>query len=103
MAAKLRAGHSDQSGKEDDMPCAFMILLLATAAASSTVPAQLDAILKDYGRTAGRLLKRLVRRALASLCLVLDVTGHRALPMIFVTHAVRSSVTIRGSLWYSSR
>ena len=33
------------------MPCAFTILLFATAAAASTVPAQLDAILKDYGRT----------------------------------------------------
>jgi CubicO group peptidase (beta-lactamase class C family) len=32
------------------MPCAFMILLFATVAAASTVPAQLDAILKDYGR-----------------------------------------------------
>src|SRR5688500_4075932 len=32
------------------MPCAFTILLFATAAAASTVPAQLDAILKDYGR-----------------------------------------------------
>src|SRR6185369_1088792 len=34
----------------DGMPCAFMILLFATAAAASTVPAQLDAILKDYDR-----------------------------------------------------
>lgn len=32
------------------MPCAFMPLLFATVAAASTVPAQLDAILKDYGR-----------------------------------------------------
>lgn len=32
------------------MPCTFMILLFATVAAASTVPAQLDAILKDYGR-----------------------------------------------------
>jgi len=32
------------------MPCAFMILLFATVAAAPTVPAQLDAILKDYGR-----------------------------------------------------
>ncbi|HET9225051.1 MAG TPA: serine hydrolase domain-containing protein [Thermoanaerobaculia bacterium] len=33
------------------MPCTFMILLFATAAAAgSTVPAQLDAILKDYDR-----------------------------------------------------
>jgi CubicO group peptidase (beta-lactamase class C family) len=34
------------------MPCTFMILLFATAAAASTVPAQLDAILKDYGADA---------------------------------------------------
>ena len=34
----------------DGMPCALMILLFATVAAPSTVPAQLDAILKDYGR-----------------------------------------------------
>src|SRR5689334_1289506 len=40
---------SDPSGIEDDMPCAFMILF-ASVAAASTVPAQLDAILKDYGR-----------------------------------------------------
>src|SRR5688572_7315632 len=34
------------------MPCAFMPLLFAAVAAASTVPvpAQLDAILKDYGR-----------------------------------------------------
>ena len=32
------------------MPCASMILLFATVAAASRVPAQLDAILKDYGR-----------------------------------------------------
>jgi len=32
------------------MPSAFMPLLFAAVAAASTVPAQLDAILKDYGR-----------------------------------------------------
>jgi len=32
------------------MPCAFMILLFATAAVASTVPTQLDAILKNYSR-----------------------------------------------------
>lgn len=32
------------------MPWAFMILLVATGAAASTVPAQVDAILKDYDR-----------------------------------------------------
>lgn len=32
------------------MPSAFVILLCAAATAGSTVPAQLDAILKDYGR-----------------------------------------------------
>ena len=33
------------------MPSAFMTLLFATVAAASTVPAQLDMILKDYART----------------------------------------------------
>ncbi|HEX2225149.1 MAG TPA: serine hydrolase domain-containing protein [Thermoanaerobaculia bacterium] len=32
------------------MPSAFMILLFAAVAAAPTVPAQIDAILKDYGR-----------------------------------------------------
>src|SRR5688572_9251190 len=49
LQRESRAGHSDQSGIEDGMPCTSMILLFATVAAASTVPAQLDAILKDYG------------------------------------------------------
>src|SRR5215211_629045 len=32
------------------MPCALMILLVAAAAAAPTIPTQVDAILKDYGR-----------------------------------------------------
>jgi hypothetical protein len=32
------------------MPSAFMILLFATVAAAPTIPAQLDAILKNYRR-----------------------------------------------------
>jgi hypothetical protein len=32
------------------MPCALMILLFSTIAAASPVPAQLDAILKNYRR-----------------------------------------------------